>query len=61
MWLKIPPGVDFELILVNYLSRARYLCFVFEQPEEPQFTPEDILGVDLGIVKLASTSDGARK
>jgi IS605 OrfB family transposase len=35
-----------------------YLCLVVEQPEEHSFTPVDILGVDLGIVKLASTSDG---
>jgi IS605 OrfB family transposase len=35
-----------------------YLCLVVEQPEEPPLTPEGILGVDLGIVKLATTSDG---
>ena len=35
-----------------------YLCLVVEQPEEPQLIPKGYLGVDLGIVKLASTSDG---
>jgi putative transposase len=35
-----------------------YLCLVVEQPEEPPLTPEGYLGVDLGIVKLATTSDG---
>ncbi len=41
-----------------YVRSKFYLCFVVEQPEEPPLTPEDILGVDLGIVKLATTSDG---
>jgi len=44
-----------DLILVR---NKFYLCLVVEQPEEPLFTPEGYLGVDLGIVKLASTSDG---
>jgi IS605 OrfB family transposase len=44
-----------DLIIVK---NTFYLCLVAEQPEEPPFTPEGILGVDLGIVKLASTSDG---
>jgi len=35
-----------------------YLCLVVEQPEEPPLTPEGYLGVDFGIVNLASTSDG---
>ncbi|MCX6654937.1 MAG: transposase, partial [Candidatus Bathyarchaeota archaeon] len=35
-----------------------YLCLVAEQPEEPPLTPEGYLGVDLGIVKLATSSDG---
>ena len=41
-----------------YVRKEFYLCLVFEQPEESQFTPVDLLGVDLGIVKLATTSDG---
>jgi IS605 OrfB family transposase len=41
-----------------YIRKEFYLCLVVEQPEEPQLTPEGYLGVDLGIVKLASTSDG---
>jgi len=35
-----------------------YLCLVAEQPEEPPLIPGGYLGVDLGIVKLATTSDG---
>jgi IS605 OrfB family transposase len=35
-----------------------YPCLVDEQPEEPLLTPEGILGVDFGIVNLATTSDG---
>ena len=41
-----------------YVRREFYLCLVFEQPETPLFKPEDYLGVDLGVVNLASTSDG---
>lgn len=41
-----------------YLKGEFYLCLVVEQPEEPPLTPEGYLGVDLGIVKLATTSDG---
>jgi len=41
-----------------YIKKEFYLCLIYEQQEEPPFTPEDYLGVDLGIVKLASTSDG---
>ena len=41
-----------------YLKKKFYLCLVTEQPEETPFKPEGYLGVDLGIVKLASTSDG---
>ncbi len=41
-----------------YIKGEFYLCLVVEQPEEPPLTPEGYLGVDLGIVKLATTSDG---
>jgi IS605 OrfB family transposase len=41
-----------------YIKNEFYLCLVVEQPEEPPLTPEGYLGVDLGIVKLATTSDG---
>jgi IS605 OrfB family transposase len=41
-----------------YIKGEFYLCLVVEQPEEPPLTPEGYLGVDFGIVKLASTSDG---
>ena len=35
-----------------------YICLVAEQIEEPPLTPVGYLGVDLGILNLASTSDG---
>ncbi|GAA5261525.1 RNA-guided endonuclease InsQ/TnpB family protein [Methanocalculus sp. MC3] len=35
-----------------------YLLIVFDIPEEPQIEPEEILGVDLGIVNIATTSTG---
>jgi len=41
-----------------YIKGKFYLCLVVEQPEEPPLTPEGYLGVDLGIVNLATTSDG---
>ena len=41
-----------------YIKGEFYLCLVVEQPEEPPLTPEGYLGVDLGIIKLATTSDG---
>jgi predicted transposase len=41
-----------------YVRKEFYLCLVFEQLEEPSFTHEGYLGVDLGVVKLATTSDG---
>jgi len=41
-----------------YVKDEFYLCIVVEQLEEPPLTPEGILGVDLGIVNIATTSDG---
>jgi putative transposase len=41
-----------------YINDEFYLCLVVEQPEEPPLTPEGILGVDFGLVNLATTSDG---
>ncbi|MDP2900189.1 MAG: transposase [Candidatus Bathyarchaeota archaeon] len=41
-----------------YVKDEFYLCLVVEQPEEPPLTPEGYLGVDFGIVNLATTSDG---
>jgi putative transposase len=41
-----------------YIKDEFYLCLVMEKREEPLLTPEGYLGVDLGIVKLATTSDG---
>jgi IS605 OrfB family transposase len=41
-----------------YVRNEFYLCIIIEQLEEPLLTPEGYLGVDLGIVKLATTSDG---
>ena len=41
-----------------YVKKKFHLYIVAEQPEETPLIPEGYLGVDLGIVKLASTSDG---
>ncbi len=41
-----------------FVRNKFYLCLVVEQTEEPLFTPEGYLGVNLGVVKLASSSDG---
>jgi putative transposase len=41
-----------------YVRDEFYLCLVVEQQEEPPLSPLGYLGVDLGIVNLASTSDG---
>ena len=35
-----------------------YLMVVVELPEDPKFEPKEIIGVDLGIVNIATTSDG---
>jgi putative transposase len=35
-----------------------YLCLVVDAPEDPVIEPVGYLGVDMGIVKLATTSDG---
>ncbi len=35
-----------------------FLMETVDVPEEPQIAPEGVLGVDLGIVNLATTSDG---
>lgn len=41
-----------------YLKGVLYLCLCVEIPDERQFTPKGTLGVDLGIVNIATTSDG---
>jgi IS605 OrfB family transposase len=41
-----------------FINDVFYLCLVVEQPEEPPLTPVGILGVDFGLVNLATTSDG---
>lgn len=35
-----------------------YLNAVCDVPEEPEFEPKDILGVDFGVVNICTTSDG---
>jgi len=37
---------------------AFYLLCTIEMPEDPPLDPQDVLGVDLGVVTLATTSDG---
>ena len=43
-----------------YVKGEFYLCIVVDVPEESPITPEGYLGVDLGIVNIASTSDGVK-
>ncbi|WP_217423071.1 transposase [Methanocella conradii] len=43
-----------------YVKGEFYLCIVVDVPEESPLTPEGFLGVDLGIVNIASTSDGIK-
>jgi len=43
-----------------YVKGEFYLCIVVDVPEESPITPEGYLGVDLGIVNIATTSDGVR-
>jgi len=44
-----------DLILVK---GQFYLMVIVDLPEDPQFEPREIIGVDLGIVNIATTSDG---
>ena len=44
-----------DLILVD---GQFYLCATCEVPTQPTFDPVDVLGVDLGIVNIATDSDG---
>jgi len=44
-----------DLVLIK---NQFYLMVVVEVPEEPQIQPEEIIGVDLGIVNIATTSTG---
>lgn len=41
-----------------YRKGEFYLNAVCDVPEESEFEPKDILGVDFGIVNIASDSDG---
>ena len=41
-----------------YVKGDLYLCIVVDVPEEAPITSEGYLGVDLGIVNIATTSDG---
>jgi IS605 OrfB family transposase len=41
-----------------YKNRKFYLQIVIDQPEETPVNLEEFLGVDLGIVNIAATSDG---
>ncbi len=41
-----------------YVREIFYLMAVVEVPEEPMIEPDEVIGVDLGIVNLAATSDG---
>lgn len=54
---KYLPFRQGEVKLV-YRKGNFYLNAVCDVPEETQFTPKDVLGVDFGIVELATDSDG---
>jgi len=41
-----------------YRNKQFYLVVVVDAPEEPPYEPKGVLGVDLGIVNLATDSDG---
>lgn len=41
-----------------YQKGKFFLCLVIDLPDKTPFKPKGILGVDLGIVNLATTSDG---
>lgn len=41
-----------------YIQGNLYLCIVVDVPEEIPLTPEGVLGVDMGVVNIATTSDG---
>ena len=41
-----------------YRDGTYYLMAVIEQVDEPPVTPDDFLGVDMGIVNIATDSDG---
>lgn len=43
---------------LGYIDGKFYLFLVAELPDKPENTHEGFLGVDLGIVKIATTSDG---
>lgn len=44
-----------DLVLIK---KQFYLLIVAEIPEDPQIEPQEIIGVDLGIVNIATTSTG---
>jgi predicted transposase len=41
-----------------YVKGEFYLCVAVETPKETPLKPDGVLGVDFGIVNIASTSDG---
>ena len=43
---------------LQYTKGKFYLCLVIEFPDDTPITPKDVMGVDLGIVNIATTSDG---
>ncbi|MCP1715682.1 IS605 OrfB family transposase [Methanocalculus alkaliphilus] len=44
-----------DLVLIK---NQFYLLLIVDIPEDPQLEPQDIIGVDLGIVNIATTSTG---
>ena len=56
-WKPKQGRIKGEMDLI-YRDRNFYLLCVIDEPEETPITPVDILGVDLGIVNIATDSTG---
>ncbi len=63
--IKIPIQTKYSLstgkeldLCYDRTKNQFYLNISVDVPEEPKYTPQSYLGVDLGIVNIAATSDG---
>lgn len=63
--IKIPIQTKYSLstgkeldLCYDRTKNQFYLNISVDVPEEPKYTPQSYLGVDFGIVNIASTSDG---
>lgn len=65
--IKIPIQTKYSLstgkeldLCYDRTKNQFYLNISVDVPEEPKYVPQSYLGVDLGIVNIAATSDGIR-